>query len=74
MKPTELPDVFLNGNYEKVYSQMSAAFQDEVSLADLQELGADFNDDVTTYIFQSKLPCENGADEYNWIDASGSKG
>lgn len=74
MKPKELSDAFLNGNYEKIYSQMSKAFQSEVSLVQLQELGEEFNKNVTTYIFQSKLPYGNGVEQYIWIDSNSSKG
>lgn len=74
MKPKEFPDTFLDGDYEKVYSQMSKAFRSEVSLKQLQELGDEFNKDVTTYILQSELPYNNGAKQYAWTDDSGSKG
>ncbi|MFC5603748.1 M23 family metallopeptidase [Sporosarcina koreensis] len=74
LKPKELSDAFLNGNYEKVYSQTSKAFQKAVSLKQLQELGEEFNKDITTYTLQSELPYGNGSNQYVWIDDSGSKG
>lgn len=74
VKPEEFSSTFLNGDYKKIYSQMSKAFQGEVSLKQLQELGNDFNQDVTKYILQSELPYSNGAKQYTWTDDSGSKG
>lgn len=74
MKPKELSDDFLNGDYEKVYSQMSKAFQAEVSLAQLQDLGEEFNKDITEYIFQSKLLFSNGVRQYIWTNSSSTKG
>ncbi|WP_416151705.1 M23 family metallopeptidase [Salipaludibacillus sp. HK11] len=74
MKPEEFSDVFLHGDFERVYSQMSKAFQDEVSLEQLKELGEEFNTGVTTYILQSELPYTNAAKQYVWVDDSDSKG
>lgn len=74
MKPKELSDNFLKGDYEKVYGQMSKAFRDEVSLKQLQKLGDEFNKGVATYILQSELPYGNGTKRYVWTGDSGSKG
>lgn len=74
LKPDELSDAFLNGDYEKVYSQTSKAFQDEVPLDQFQKLSKEFNKDVAKYILQSELPIGNGAKQYIWIDDSDSKG
>ncbi|MGG0671118.1 M23 family metallopeptidase [Lederbergia citrisecunda] len=74
LEPKELADVFLNGDYEKVYSQTSKTFQGEVPFKQFQELGKEFNKDVAKYILQSELPYGNGAKQYVWIDDSGSKG
>lgn len=74
LKPKELPDAFLNGDYEKVYSQTSKTFQDQVSLKQFRKSGEKFNKGVTTYILQSENPYGNGAKQYSWIDESGSKG
>lgn len=74
MEPKELTDVLLNGDYERVHSQMSKSFQDEVPLEQLQELGEEFNASVTSYTLQSELPFGNGAEKYVWGDESGSKG
>lgn len=74
LKPKELSDVILNGDYEKVYSQTSKTFQDQVTLKQFRKLGEDFNKVVTKYILQSENPYGNGAKQYIWIDESGSKG
>ncbi|WP_252504150.1 M23 family metallopeptidase [Sporosarcina sp. Marseille-Q4943] len=74
LKPNELSNAFLNGDYEKVYRQTSKAFQDAVTLKQFQELGEEFNKDVTIYILQSEIPYGNGAKKYIWTDDSGSKG
>ena len=74
MKPKDLPDVFLNGDYVRMYSQMGKEFQGEVSLEQLQELGEEFNAGVTAYTLQSELPYGNNAKQYVWTDDSGSKG
>lgn len=73
MEPEMLSTTFLQGDYEKVYSQMSKAFRDEVSLNQLQKLGDDFNQGVTEYILQSELPLDGGK-RYVWTDETGTKG
>lgn len=74
MKPKDLPDVLLSGNFENVHKQMSEYFKNEVSFKQFQELGEEFNEDITKFILQSELPYENGAKQYVWTDDSGSKG
>lgn len=74
IEPKDFPSTFLKGDYEQVYSQMSKAFQDEVTLKQLRELGDDFNQDVISYKLQSELPYSNGVRQYAWTDDSGSKG
>ncbi|QDQ02958.1 M23 family metallopeptidase [Lysinibacillus fusiformis] len=74
MKPKDLSDVLLSGNFEKVYKQMSEYFQNEVSFKQFQELGEKFNKDITKLILQSELPYDNGAKQYVWTDDSGTKG
>ncbi len=74
MKPKDLSDVLLSGNFEKVYKQMSEYFQNEVSFKQFQELGEEFNKDITKFILQSELPYDNGAKQYVWTDDRGTKG
>ena len=74
MKPKDLPDVLLSGNFENVHKQMSEYFKNEVSFKQFQELGEEFNEDITKFILQSELPYENGAKQYVWTDDSGTKG
>jgi len=74
MKPKELPDAFLDDDYERIYSHMSKEFQDEVSLNELRDLGEDFHRGVSTYKLQFELPYGDDAKHYAWIDDSGSKG
>ncbi|WP_341300899.1 M23 family metallopeptidase [Lysinibacillus sp. FSL H8-0500] len=74
MKPKDLSDILLGGNFEKVYKQMSEYFQNEVSFKQFQELGEEFNKDITKFILQSELPYDNGAKQYVWTDDSGTKG
>ncbi|ODV56416.1 M23 family metallopeptidase [Lysinibacillus sp. UBA5990] len=74
MKPKDLSDVLLSGNFEKVYKQISEYFQNEVSLKQFQELCEEFNKDITKFILQSELPYDNGAKQYVWTDDSGTKG
>ena len=74
MKPKDLSDVLLSGNFEKVYKHMSEYFQNEVSFKQFQELGEQFNKDITKFILQSELPYDNGAKQYVWTDESGTKG
>lgn len=74
MKPKDLSDVLLSGNFEKVYKHMSEYFQNEVSFKQFQELGEEFNKDITKFILQSELPYDNGAKQYVWTDESGTKG
>ena len=74
MNPTELPDLFLSGDYTKVHSQMSEAFRNEVSLRQLRKLGKKFHRDVEAYIFQNKLPLAEGIMQYSWMDERQTKG
>ncbi|NOG26292.1 M23 family metallopeptidase [Lysinibacillus fusiformis] len=74
MKPKDLSDVLLSGNFEKVYKHMSEYFQNEVSFKQFQELGEEFNKDIIKFILQSELPYDNGAKQYVWTDESGTKG
>lgn len=74
MKPKDLSDILLGRNFEKVYKQMSEYFQNEVSFKQFQELGEEFNKDITKFILQSELPYDNGAKQYVWTDDSGTKG
>lgn len=74
MKPKDLPEVFLNGDYVRMYSQMGKEFRGEVSLEQLQELGEEFNAGVTAYTSQSEIPYGNNAKQYVWTDDSVSKG
>jgi len=74
MKPEDLSDVLLSGNFEKVYKQMSEYFKNEVSFKQFQELGEEFNEGITKFILQSELPYDNGAKQYVWTDGSGTKG
>lgn len=74
MKPKDLSDVLLSGNFEKVYKQMNEYFRNEVSFKQFQELGEEFNKGITKFILQSELPYDNGAKQYVWIDDSGTKG
>ena len=74
MKPKDLPDVLLSGNFENVHKQMSEYFKNEVSFKQFQEVGEEFNKDITKFILQSELPYENGAKQYVWTDDSGTKG
>lgn len=74
MKPKNLPDVFLHGDYKKIYKQMSKEFQDEVSLEQLQKLGREFNADVIGYTLQSILPFSGELKQYIWTDDSNTKG
>lgn len=74
MDPTAFSDAFLAGDYEKIYRQMSKAFQDEVPLKQLKALGDEFNKDITTNILHSEIPYGNGTKQYAWTDDSGSKG
>src|SRR5690625_3949344 len=74
MKPKELPDAFLDGDYERIYSHMSNEFQDEVPLNELRDLGEDFHKGVSTYKLQFELPYGDDAKHYARIDDSGSKG
>lgn len=74
VKPEELADVFLSGDYERIYKQTSKEFQKQVSLKQLQEIGKDFNQDVTSYTMQSKLPLDPDVEQYTWKSVDDKKG
>lgn len=74
IKREELADIFLNGDFERIYSQMDKDFQQQVSLKQLQDIGEEFNDGVNTYDLQSELPLNDKLTQFIWIDDKNSKG
>lgn len=74
VKREELADIFLSGDYERIYKQTSKEFQKQVSLKQLQEIGKDFNEDVTAYTMQTKLKLEPDVEQYTWKSSDDKKG
>lgn len=69
----QLNEFFLQGDFERIYRQMSEDFQKEVSLQDLRSLGEQFNEGVTEYVFQTSLPLDPNQTQYIWFDQTGTK-
>jgi hypothetical protein len=72
--PEKIADIFLAGEYERLYNQTSKDFQKEVSLKQLQQIGDEFNQEVDTYTIQSEMPLEPGITQLTWIDDGNAKG
>ncbi|SEP64574.1 M23 family metallopeptidase [Piscibacillus halophilus] len=71
--PEELPNEFLEGNFETIYNQTSESFQDMVSFEEFEELGKDFNQGLNEFVLASTMPFQN-VTEYQWISVEGDKG
>lgn len=69
----QLNEVFLQGDFERIYRQMSEDFRKQVSLKDLQSDGSEFNKGVTEYVFQLSLPHNANQTQYIWFDQTGTK-
>lgn len=74
MEPEALADVFLAGDFEKVYQQMSKGFKKDVSLKQLEGLGVDFNTDVDAFILRSDFSYGDEVKQFVWTDESELKG
>lgn len=74
MKPEEIPGVFLEGDYKRLYNQTSKDFQKEVSLKQLEEIGNEFNQGVNEFTLQSELPIDEGITQFSWVDDGNAKG
>src|SRR5690625_5627856 len=70
----KVADVFLNGEYDRLYNQTSEAFQAEVTAEQLQEIGEEFNDGVENYVLQSELTLDDNVSQFTWADEAGTKG
>ncbi|WP_165921257.1 M23 family metallopeptidase [Paenibacillus albiflavus] len=69
----QLNEAFLQGDFERIYNQLSEEFRKEISLTDLQSAGAEFNKGVTEYVFQTSLPIVTNLTQYIWHDQSRTK-
>lgn len=74
IKHEELADITLDGDFERIYSQMEKEFQQQISLKELKQIGETFNKDVKTYELQSELTYNNELIEYTWINEDHAKG
>lgn len=71
--PEQFPIRFVKGDYQRIYNQLSSAFQKAVPLQQFTKLAADFNKGVKKYKQQAKLPLV-GAARYVWVDDQNRKG
>jgi len=67
-------DVFLQGDFERIYTQMSDDFKGEISEEELADLGEDFNEDVEAYALVSTFPMTEAMSQYIWTDDAETKG
>src|SRR5699024_385627 len=74
IEPEEVADVFLNGEYDRLYNQTSEAFQAEITAEQLQEIGEEFNEDVENYVIQSDLVLDDNMTQFTWTDEVETKG
>lgn len=72
IKPEELGQYIIQNDFDTIYTQLSKEFQQDISLAQLTSLGKDFNEGVTAYELQSKIPF-NDMTEYIWLDEQTNK-
>ncbi|WP_017185767.1 M23 family metallopeptidase [Alkalibacillus haloalkaliphilus] len=73
VSPEQFIDEFLEGEFEKLYKQLSDSFQQQVSLEEFEGLGQDFNEGVQSYEVMSVTPIR-GLTEYQWISNEGNQG
>lgn len=67
-------EVFLQGDFKRIYAQMSDAFQADISEEELRDLGEEFNEEVEAYILASTLPMTKAMTQYVWTDEAETKG
>src|SRR5690625_1449162 len=72
VSPGQFTDLFLEGEFERLYNQTSTDFQAIVTLEDFVDLGKGFNEGVGSYELASEIPMQNVV-EYQWISDQGDK-
>jgi len=71
-QPEELPSLLLQGKNEIIHKQFDTAFQQQVSLQDMEQLAA-FHEDIQSYTLQSTMKLGDST-KYIWTDEHGTKG
>ncbi|MYL58127.1 peptidoglycan DD-metalloendopeptidase family protein [Virgibacillus halodenitrificans] len=74
LQPKRIADVFLDGDYEQIYTHLSKPFQNEISLKQFKKTGKNFNQGVEAYYLLSELPLTEDTVQYVWADNQETKG
>ncbi|WP_338780341.1 hypothetical protein [Metabacillus sp. FJAT-52054] len=72
-RPTEFGNLFLKGEYEKIYNQTNDEFKAQVPLDDFMHVSGEFNKGVSKYRLESTILL-SGNKQYIWTDQSKTKG
>jgi len=73
IKPEELGEAMLRGEYGRIYGQLSDSFKEQVSEADLTKMMKQFTEGVSAFEPISALKV-NGSEQRVWRDGSGERG
>lgn len=70
----EVANVFLNGEFERLYHQTSKEFQEQVTVEQLEEIAEGFNEGVEGYVLQSDKALDDAMTQFTWVDEAETKG
>jgi hypothetical protein len=71
--PDQFPQAMLQGEYERIYNQLSEEFRKTVSLKELRELAEPFQEGIGSYQQLVKEQTD-GLVQYIWVDDKNEKG
>ncbi|WP_229683224.1 M23 family metallopeptidase [Virgibacillus oceani] len=72
--PEEFNEVFLQGDYSRIYRQTTEQFQQNVSLDDFEQLAESFNQGVTRYNLETSFRMNKHMKRFVWVDGAETRG
>ncbi|MGF7031074.1 hypothetical protein J2T17_001980 [Paenibacillus mucilaginosus] len=73
IRPKKLPDAFIQGDYARIYAQLSPELQVSFSAAELEQAGTEFFRDTGSLHLLTKVDLSVGT-QYIWANADAAKG
>ncbi|MGF7049549.1 hypothetical protein J2T13_004070 [Paenibacillus sp. DS2015] len=73
IKPEELPQAMLSGNYSGIYAHFSASFKEQVSESSFADMASTFTHGIQSFP-PSSVMLLNGNERRVWINPAGDKG
>lgn len=73
IKPEEIADTFLKGDYKQVYDQTNQTFKEEIGEKQFAEIGEQFNEEAKEISLEAKMNF-NGATRLVWTDEESTQG